>query len=94
MSYFFQVRQPILFVSGLRDEIVPPSHMKMLYAKAAAHNRHCIFVEFPSGMHMDTWLAGGDPYWRTIQQFIQKHATKAQNNESVDKNTGNSSCLN
>ncbi|KAK6941331.1 Peptidase S9, prolyl oligopeptidase, catalytic domain, partial [Dillenia turbinata] len=69
-----QVKQPILFLSGLQDEMVPPDHMRMLYAKAAAHNRQCIFVEFPTGMHMDTWLAGGDHYWRTIQLFLEQHA--------------------
>ncbi|GAB4853750.1 Alpha/beta hydrolase domain-containing protein wav2 [Ancistrocladus abbreviatus] len=79
-----QVRQPILFLSGLQDEMVPPSHMKMLYAKGAAHNGHCIFVEFPTGMHMDTWLAGGDHYWRTIQQFIQEHAVEKKHEESCN----------
>lgn len=46
--------------------------MEMLYAKAAACNRQCLFVEFPTGMHMDTWLAGGDRYWRTIEQFLEQ----------------------
>lgn len=46
--------------------------MEMLYAKAAAHNQQCLFVDFPTGMHMDTWLAGGDRYWRTIQEFLEK----------------------
>ncbi|KAK1418624.1 hypothetical protein QVD17_27769 [Tagetes erecta] len=68
-----QVKQPILFLSGLRDEMVPPFHMEMLYAKAAAHNKKCIFVEFPTGMHMDTWLAGGDQYWKTVRTFIQQN---------------------
>ncbi|KAJ8750775.1 hypothetical protein K2173_015956 [Erythroxylum novogranatense] len=78
-----QVKQPILFLSGLRDEMVPPSHMQLLYAKAAAHNKECIFVEFPTGMHMDTWIAGGDHYWQTIQQFLEKHVSvkKKKKNE-------------
>ncbi|CAI0387434.1 unnamed protein product [Linum tenue] len=71
-----EVQRPILFLSGLQDEMVPPSHMQMLYAKAAAHNKECIFVDFPSGMHMDTWLAGGDHYWATIQQFLEKYAPR------------------
>lgn len=69
-----EIKQPILFLSGLQDEMVPASHMQMLYAKAAARNNRCLFVEFPTGMHMDTWLAGGDQYWRTIQQFLEQHA--------------------
>ncbi|KAH8482352.1 hypothetical protein H0E87_029696 [Populus deltoides] len=77
-----QINQPILFLSGLQDEMVPPSHMQMLYAKVASHNRECIFVEFPNGMHMDTWLAGGDHYWRTIQQFIGNHVPEIKEHES------------
>ncbi|KAJ0591425.1 putative peptidase S9, prolyl oligopeptidase, catalytic domain, alpha/Beta hydrolase [Helianthus annuus] len=68
-----QIKQPILFLSGLRDEMVPPFHMEMLYAKAAAHNKKCIFVDFPTGMHMDTWLAGGDHYWKTVGTFLQQN---------------------
>lgn len=62
--------------------MVPPSHMQMLYAKAAAHNKECTFVDFPNGMHMDTWLAGGDRYWVTIQQFLEKHVPKKKEGES------------
>lgn len=53
--------------------MVPPVHMQMLYAKAAAHNNQCFFVEFPTGMHMDTWLAGGDRYWETIEDFLTQN---------------------
>lgn len=70
--YKLQVKQPILFLSGLQDEMVPPSHMEMLYAKASARNRQCLFVDFPSGMHMDTWLSGGDRYWRTVRDFLER----------------------
>ncbi|XP_048227811.1 alpha/beta hydrolase domain-containing protein WAV2 [Ricinus communis] len=77
-----EVKQPILFLSGLQDEMVPPPHMQLLYAKAAAHNKESIFVEFPTGMHMDTWLSGGDQYWRTIQQFLEKYLPENKENES------------
>ncbi|CAH1425267.1 unnamed protein product [Lactuca virosa] len=75
-----EVKQPILFLSGLRDEMVPPLHMQMLYAKAAARNKRATFVDFPNGMHMDTWLAGGDLYWKTVQSFLQKNVI--QNNDT------------
>lgn len=68
-----QVRQPILFLSGLQDEMVPPIHMQLLFAKAATRNKNCSFIEFPTGMHMDTWLAGGDHYWRTVQRFLEQY---------------------
>ncbi|KAL4297414.1 hypothetical protein GQ457_12G022210 [Hibiscus cannabinus] len=71
-----QVKQPVLFLSGLQDEMVPPFQMQMLYAKAAARNRQCQFVEFPTGMHMDTWLVEGDQYWKTMKQFLEQHVPK------------------
>ncbi|KAK6139633.1 hypothetical protein DH2020_026617 [Rehmannia glutinosa] len=77
-----EIKQPIIFLSGLQDEMVPPSHMEMLYAKAAAHNRQCLFVEFPTGMHMDTWLAGGDYYWRTIKEFLEKTVPDKKDTDS------------
>ncbi|XP_031288149.1 alpha/beta hydrolase domain-containing protein WAV2 [Pistacia vera] len=83
-----EIKQPILFLSGLQDEMVPPSHMQMLYAKAAARNNQCKFVEFPSGMHMDTWLSGGDHYWRTIQQFLDQHVSEKRETEASSNYTG------
>ncbi|KAI3790011.1 hypothetical protein L2E82_02822 [Cichorium intybus] len=81
-----EVKQPILFLSGLRDEMVPPFHMQMLYAKAAARNKRCTFVDFPNGMHMDTWLAGGDLYWKTVQTFLQKNVLQ-KNDDYFHANT-------
>ncbi|XP_039023891.1 alpha/beta hydrolase domain-containing protein WAV2-like [Hibiscus syriacus] len=85
-----QIKQPVLFLSGLQDETVPPSHMQMLYAKAAARNRRCQFVEFPTGMHMDTWLVEGDQYWKTIKQFLDQHMPKKKETESSQNGHGNS----
>ncbi|KAL6656937.1 hypothetical protein ACP70R_004717 [Stipagrostis hirtigluma subsp. patula] len=79
------VEQPILFLSGLQDELVPPSHMRMLYDKASEHNKNCRFVDFPSGMHMDTWMSGGDRYWRTIQLFLDQYAPEVQSYDSSCK---------
>ncbi|GMJ07316.1 ABHD17 (Alpha/Beta Hydrolase Domain-containing Protein 17)-like Acyl Protein Thioesterase 11 [Hibiscus trionum] len=85
-----QVKQPVLFLSGLQDEMVPPSQMQMLYAKAAARNRQCQFVEFPTGMHMDTWLVEGDQYWKTMKQFLEQHVPKKKENEPSQNGHGNS----
>ncbi|KAL2480069.1 alpha/beta-Hydrolases superfamily protein [Abeliophyllum distichum] len=82
-----EIKQPILFLSGLQDEMVPPSHMLMLYAKAAARNQQCSFVEFPTGMHMDTWLAGGDGYWSTIQEFLEKNVSQKKDGDSTRKDS-------
>ncbi|MCI10401.1 protein bem46-like, partial [Trifolium medium] len=71
--------------------MVPASHMQMLYAKAATRNKQCLFVEFPTGMHMDTWMTGGDHYWRTIQQFLEQHAPEKK--EGRSSQTGNGDLL-
>ncbi|BBN00074.1 uncharacterized protein MPTK1_1g26170 [Marchantia polymorpha subsp. ruderalis] len=69
-----KIENPILFLSGLRDEMVPPSHMRRLY-DAAQLNADRQLIEFPNGMHMDTWLKGGDRYWRVLQLYLDKHAS-------------------
>lgn len=61
----------------------------MLYAKAAARNNRCLFVEFPTGMHMDTWLAGGDAYWKAILDFLGQHAPEKKENRSSQNDNGN-----
>lgn len=66
-----QIKEPILFLTGMRDEMVPPVHMRILHdAATASVNR--TFIEFPTGMHMDTWLRGGERYWRVIQLFVER----------------------
>ncbi|XP_008797791.2 alpha/beta hydrolase domain-containing protein WAV2-like isoform X1 [Phoenix dactylifera] len=79
------IKQPMLFLSGLQDELVPPSHMQMLYSKAVEHNRNCRFVDFPTGMHMDTWFSGGDRYWRNIQLFLDQYVPEIQQCKSSCK---------
>lgn len=43
---------PILFISGLKDEIVPPDHMKQLHALSKARRK--VWKEIPNGSHNDT----------------------------------------
>ncbi len=59
-------RVPILFLSGLRDEIVPPSHMRALYNLSAAPNK--IWKPLPLGDHNASVLEEG--YFEAIADFI------------------------
>lgn len=74
-----QVDAPILFLAGQLDEMVPPAHMRLLYEAAEQQSvgQHT-FVEFPEGMHMDTWMQGGERYWRSIEIFLEKNAAGAK----------------
>lgn len=94
LDHLLQVKQPILFLSGMQDEMIPPSQMQMLYAKAAVHNRRCVFEEFSNGMHMNTWLEGGDNYWRKIQHFLREHVPEKKEDESSHSDSGNASVIN
>ncbi|KZF26783.1 alpha/beta-hydrolase [Xylona heveae TC161] len=60
---------PILFLSGLQDEIVPPSHMRHLYTISRAKTK--IWKSFPQGTHNDTVAERG--YFDAIAEFIDEH---------------------
>ncbi|ROW11601.1 hypothetical protein VMCG_01353 [Cytospora schulzeri] len=57
---------PILFLSGLQDEIVPPNHMRKLYDLSHAPNK--IFKPLPNGDHNSSVLEEG--YFESIDEFI------------------------
>ncbi|EPY25984.1 Bem46-like serine peptidase [Strigomonas culicis] len=69
------VHKPTLFLSGLRDELIPPSHMKQLFTKAQMMSDALVdpkpmrrLVEFPEGMHNNLPLMSG--YFESIQAFV------------------------
>jgi len=66
------VRQPILFISGEKDELVPPFHMVKLYdlAKSSMHRQ---LYSVPCGRHNDTWEKGGSKYYLTLKTFFDNH---------------------
>eukprot|EP00455_Lapot_gusevi_P024909 TRINITY_DN2602_c0_g2_i4.p1 TRINITY_DN2602_c0_g2~~TRINITY_DN2602_c0_g2_i4.p1 ORF type:complete len:218 (-),score=23.03 TRINITY_DN2602_c0_g2_i4:20-673(-) len=70
------VQAPILFLSGLRDELIPASQMEALYQAASSASpsiRHEM-VTFPTGTHNDTWMRGGHSYTVAILKFLQTHS--------------------
>jgi Hydrolases of the alpha/beta superfamily len=65
------ISSPILFVSGGKDQLVPPSHMEELRNKAkSAKFVDWKFVE--NGDHNDTWEKAKDQYPLWIHSFIEK----------------------
>ncbi|KAI3544996.1 hypothetical protein CABS01_04262, partial [Colletotrichum abscissum] len=57
---------PILFLSGLQDEIVPPRHMRQLYELSAAPSK--IWKPLPAGDHNSSVLEEG--YFEAISDFL------------------------
>jgi fermentation-respiration switch protein FrsA (DUF1100 family) len=84
------VREPVLFLSGQLDEMVPPSHMRRLY-QAASANTACQFIEFPTGMHMDTWLKESEKYWRVLKLYLEQYSNGAQSRSDVSTITSEDS---
>lgn len=58
---------PILFLSGAKDELVPPSHMKKLFEVCASEWK--VWKELPNGTHNDT--CAEENYFEYIDEFIK-----------------------
>ncbi|GMH75930.1 hypothetical protein TL16_g06911 [Triparma laevis f. inornata] len=75
-----QIKVPILFLSGGRDELVPPFHMKRLY-ELATQSEKAVFYEVKDGTHNDTWQRGGRSYWEAFGAFVTAAVGAAQVSE-------------
>jgi fermentation-respiration switch protein FrsA (DUF1100 family) len=64
------VTHPILFISGMKDELVPPAHMQKLYELATRSSKKEI-LRIENGTHNETWKNGGEEYLQAILQFLR-----------------------
>ena len=62
-----RLRVPLLVLHGDRDEVVPFPQGRRLFEAAPEPKR---FYAIPGAGHNDTYLVGGDAYWRTLAVFI------------------------
>ncbi|SCW03801.1 LAFE_0G18514g1_1 [Lachancea fermentati] len=60
---------PFLFLSGKKDEIVPPEHMETLFNLCPSDNKE--IIEFENGYHNDTIVQEG--YWDAVSNFLNKY---------------------
>ena len=51
--------------AGDSDELVPPSHMKLLY-EVALKSKHRDFFGVSGGKHNDTWVRAGSKYYKVV----------------------------
>jgi len=65
-----ELRQPILFISGLQDTLVPPEHMQRLFELSATHCSHRDLYRVAKGGHNDTWEAEGLEYYLRMKRFV------------------------
>lgn len=64
---------PILFLSGLQDEIVPPSHMRRLFEICQTPTK--VWKPLPGGDHNSSVLEEG--YFESIEDFISNLDVKS-----------------
>lgn len=62
---------PVLFMSGLADELIPPVQMKQLY-EAVPNSTYKEFYGVADGQHNTTFYQGGMPYYNAFDAFIKK----------------------
>lgn len=60
---------PFLFLSGKKDEIVPPEHMERLFNLCPTTNKK--IFEFNNGYHNDTIVQPG--YWDLVKGFLDEN---------------------
>lgn len=65
---------PILFLSGMQDELVPPSMMQRLIDVCSSQNK--VVVRFENGTHNDTWMCPG--YYKSIAKFLYQTTNTQQ----------------
>jgi pimeloyl-ACP methyl ester carboxylesterase len=78
IRHISEIRIPILFLSGLKDELIPPSHMSALHDAARSSPLRCM-ATFPNGSHNDTVYRGGKNYFKSMVTFIAEATTKGGN---------------
>ncbi|OGQ80546.1 MAG: hypothetical protein A3F90_16525 [Deltaproteobacteria bacterium RIFCSPLOWO2_12_FULL_60_19] len=68
-----RVKAPILILHGDRDEVVPFDQGKQVFAAAPEPKE---FYTIAGSHHNDTYVVGGDAYFATIKDFIEKAALR------------------
>nr|XP_006820729.1 PREDICTED: alpha/beta hydrolase domain-containing protein 13-like [Saccoglossus kowalevskii] len=80
-----RVKAPTLFLSGMRDELIPPRMMQLLFQTSISVMKR--LAKFENGTHNETWQSEG--YFETICQFIievtkSRHGPRLNSGHTVD----------
>ncbi|OQR90725.1 serine protease family S09X [Thraustotheca clavata] len=77
---------PILFLSGQKDELVPPFHMTKLH-DIATQSKLRKWYPIARGTHNDSWVQGGAPYFDAMRAFIERicEMTLENNKKKTDE---------
>ena len=59
---------PLLVLHGERDDIVPLAQGRRVFEAAGGPKR---FFTIPAAGHNDTYVTGGEAYWRALAEFLE-----------------------
>lgn len=66
---------PVLLLSSLKDEMLPPEQMRQLYERLQqAGAKRAVWTEFPDGTHMEAYDICRQQYWPAVRAFFDKYA--------------------
>jgi fermentation-respiration switch protein FrsA (DUF1100 family) len=64
-----RLRVPLLVLHGDRDDVVPFAQGRRVFDAAPEPKR---FYAIPGASHNDTYVVGGDRYWRVVAEFLER----------------------
>ncbi len=62
-----RLRMPLLVLHGARDEVVPFAQGRRVFDKAPEPKT---FFAIKGASHNDTYVVGGDAYWKALREFL------------------------
>lgn len=82
---------PVLLLSSLEDEMLPPEHMARMHKMLLANKGEVTWVPIHAG-HMDAYDTAPQDYWPAVVKFVQQYSVSsevgpgdAQDSAGVDK---------
>lgn len=63
-----RLRMPLLVLHGERDDVVPFAQGRRVFDAAPEPKR---FFAIPGAGHNDTYVVGGEAYWRALRDFLE-----------------------
>jgi len=65
-----KIENPIMFVTGDKDQLVPHTMTHILHSRAIKAVLKELYV-VKDGTHNDTWYVGGDEYIEKLSKFLE-----------------------
>ena len=78
IEHVHKIKSPMLFIMGLKDELIPTKQMEQLY-KAATSAEWKEHIHIENGTHNETWSLGEEIYFKGLKGFMEKALAEKKN---------------